>query len=963
MNNDDLKRALSFYQRLKPAGSSYTYVVRLDLPGQRPPNHQAANLDSGLEPFAKALLKQAQKNPTNGIFFTPFGFTHDYHPDGGNLRKHDGYKATCRCLWVDIDVGDGKHYPDVKTALSELLRRSAALPPQILIDSGGGVHAYWVLDQSLTLDRWQVLANRLKQWLQDAGIKGDLGITPDSGRILRLPGTYNMKTGTPRECRMLKDFGGVVSVVDLEAQLPEVSNLETPQLSGLFGAGESITPESERRPSYTEEIVKKCLVLNAIGVSRGANDDEPLWKDALGAIAHTEDADVYAHVLSDGHKDYSAGAVDRKLQERADNKPITCAQLGASYVACHGTDLCAKCPHNGVIKAPISLGYKEPEPEALEKGPPWPLETRADGTYLHSRDRDGNKVIQKVTATRLISARAVVGPDLHGDYINKLICGMERNGRVEERALDIAELGQHATRRYSHLAKNNLTLDDDVIKPVSNGLRSWHRQLQEAGQEVAPVLHLGWFGHKSGEYTGFATGDQFVMRDTADPTPYLEVSELLANSYVAKGSPDVWRTAVQLLIEGQVPELLVPVYAAFASAISPFNTDSAAVVNLFTDQSGVGKTTAMQVAAAVWGDPTVAVNSMNDTVNALANKAATLNNLPLLWDEVRGNEDLDRHMMEFLFRVPQGRSKERMTGDGGKTNTFAKFRLMAVLASNSPINTTALEKGSDAAMARIFSVEMPAGIRYEDPTKRHIFSDLLHNFGHAGPEFVRYVAQHQKQVRALCRQLDDKLRAKHKPKAADRMLVTTMAQLTAAAHILHRIGLVPNDVGGFLSKLETHYESMLQLHERLKSESSSVIPIEQYLNADRVNGIVMSEIAKPKRGKPKNCDDKVLQPPLMGSSIHFELCNKTGELFIDRGHFTSWAAQAYSMFKPFEWERRAMEEGILLDRSVRRQLAAGTRHGTKTQQYCYHIQLPDVGTGGRIYAVDSDDADAEEQTG
>jgi hypothetical protein len=280
---------------------------------------------------------------------------------------------------------------------------------------------------------------------------------------------------------------------------------------------------------------------------------------------------------------------------------------------------------------------------------------------------------------------------------------------------------------------------------------------------------------------------------------------------------------------------------------------------------------------------------------------------------------------------------------------------MAVLASNTPINTTALESGSDAAMARIFSVELPPGIRYDDPTKRHVFSELQYNHGHAGPEFIRYVAQNQSKVRELCRTLDDQLRARHKPKAADRMLVTTMAQLTAAAHICHSIGLIPNNVSDFLYKLESQYEAMLTLHERLKTETSTVIPVEQYLNADRVSGIVVSEMHQPKRGKPKNRDDKVVQPPMMGGSIHFELCAKTGELLIDRGHFTQWASLTYPSFKAYDWERRAEEEGVLLQRNVRRQLAAGTRHGTKTQQYCYHIQLPDVGSGGRVKAVDDDE--------
>lgn len=961
MEKEDLLEALRFMKRVGSLSLGFSYFVMLDRPGGRTPNHQAY-VPRDPKSVGSTLVKQVKKNPTNGVFYTPFAFSERYHPEGGNLRKHDGYKTGCRVLWVDIDIGDGKHYPDMKTGLRELL--SLRVRPNIVVDTGGGLHGYWVLDGGVMLARWAPLAERMKQWLKDSGIKGDLGITPDSGRVLRVPGTYNMKTGTPRRCRVLKDFGDFTRLRALEYSLPEISNLETPSnVSGLFAADDNLVPEEDRRPSYSSEIVNKCLVLNAIGVNRGAGDDEPLWKDALGAIARTEDASAYAHILSDGHKDYHPASVDAKLAERAEHKPITCAQLGESYASCHGVDLCSQCPHNGVVKAPIALGYKDPEPEQLAEGPPWPLELRADGTYLHSKNKDGEKTVQKAMHERLTDARAVYGPGPDQKMIQKLICNIEFLGRASEQTFDILALGNPTMRtRYEHTTTRGLRLNKDTLVPVTDGLSSWYDQLKNAGQAVQPILSLGWFGLHKGEYAGFATGDQFIMRDIQQSEPYLEVSETLAHSYVAQGDVDVWLKAVEQMVAGGVQELLVPVYAAFASVLAPFNTDSSAVVNLFTDQSGVGKTTAMQVAASVWGDPTVAVNSMNDTVNALANKAATLNNLPLLWDEVRGNEDLDRHMMEFLFRIPQGRSKERMTGDGGKSNTFAKFRLMAVLASNMPINTTALEKGSDAAMARIFSVELPPGIKFEDPSKRHAFDDLRSNYGHAGASFVRYVAQNQADVKRMCRALDDKLRAKHKPKAADRMLVTTMAQLTAAAIICGHTGLIRNDVGAFITALEKQYSSMLSLHERLRTETSTVIPIEQYLNGDRVNGIVVSEMQLQKPGKPKNRDDKVVTPPLMGNSgIHYELCDKTGELLVDRGHFQRWANETHPSFKIYDWERRAEEEGILLDRKARVRLAAGTRHASKTQQYCYRVQLPDVGTGGRIKAVtNEEDNDGEE---
>lgn len=968
MDNNDLKEALKFLRRVLPTGHGYSYFVTLDLPGQRPPNHQAFDT-SGLRDTLDKLRKQTNKNPTNGTFFTPFIFSDKYHPEGGNLRKHDDYKVACKCLWVDIDVGEGKHYPTLRDALTALLSAVGDRRPNIMVNTGGGVHAYWVLDQDVPHDRWLMVARRMKQWLSNIGVKGDLGITPDSGRVLRVPFTPNMKTGTPRVSKVVHDDLATTALAMLESDLPEISNLEkgvpAGAITSLFGAPtETMVEEAERRPSYTEEIVKKCLIINATGVSRGKDDNEPLWKDVLGVIARTEDAEAYAHVFSDGHPDYHETFVNQKLVERGEHKPITCSQLRDSYMECHGTDLCASCPHNGTIKSPITLGYRETEPEEVPTTLPFPLELRADGTYLHTKDKDGRRGTEQIMPNRLLSARAVRGKDDDGNYVQRLVCEVELHGVSEERALDMVELSQHRSKKCSHFIDNGMMVKETIVDTVSNGVKSWYNQLVEAGKAVDPVLRLGWYGHTPTlGYAGFATGGDVMIQDPNGEAPYLKIDDPLINSYKQYGDPLSWGRCVETLMSSGIQELMVPVYASFASILTPFNPDPSAVVNIFTEQSGVGKTTAMQVAASVWGNYRAITNSMNDTVNAVANRASVIHNLPLFWDEVRGGDEHDRQMMEFIFRIPQGRSKERMTGGGGATNTYAEYKLMAVLASNQPIITNAMDSGEDAAVARIFSVELPRDIKFVDSQNRHVFGELVHNYGHAGVDFAQYVAEHQKECRALCKKLDDALRAKHKPKAGDRMLLTAMAQLAAAACLLKAQGIVNNDPRAFLACMEHHYLENLKLHKRMATQTRTVVPVEQYMNDSRVNGMVVTELPKSRPGKPKDREDKVVQPPLLGAgSLNYELCSKTGEAILNRSHFQQWAVQNIPQFKAGRWERQAEGEGVLLDRNDRRSLGAGTRHTTKTQHFCYHVQLPDVGTGGRLNVV-PDSAPASDAAG
>ena len=69
-------------------------------------------------------------------------------------------------------------------------RRGSAesrLSPQLVVASGGGVHAYWRLDRELPAAEVESLNRRLAHRLG-----GDMSCT-DRGRIMRMPGSFNQK--------------------------------------------------------------------------------------------------------------------------------------------------------------------------------------------------------------------------------------------------------------------------------------------------------------------------------------------------------------------------------------------------------------------------------------------------------------------------------------------------------------------------------------------------------------------------------------------------------------------------------------------------------------------------------------------------------------------------------------------------------------------------------------------------
>jgi len=131
------------------------------------------------------------------------------------LPRRDGMGGAagvrlCAWLWADIDGGD-----DGPEGAATLLRTACAarsLPaPQIVVLSGGGLHAYWRLAEPVpcrTREEQDQVRRTLRRLVTAIG--GTLPgahadrASAEPARILRLPGTANHKRQTPRPVRLLR---------------------------------------------------------------------------------------------------------------------------------------------------------------------------------------------------------------------------------------------------------------------------------------------------------------------------------------------------------------------------------------------------------------------------------------------------------------------------------------------------------------------------------------------------------------------------------------------------------------------------------------------------------------------------------------------------------------------------------------------------------------------------------------
>lgn len=96
-------------------------------------------------------------------------------------------------IWADVDAND--HDDSKRKALDAVLDFPVA--PQVIVDSGRGIHAYWKLDHLYLFDDVQPIMKGIAK-----RIGGDA--VHDRARILRLPGLSNHKDGGNAPVRLLR---------------------------------------------------------------------------------------------------------------------------------------------------------------------------------------------------------------------------------------------------------------------------------------------------------------------------------------------------------------------------------------------------------------------------------------------------------------------------------------------------------------------------------------------------------------------------------------------------------------------------------------------------------------------------------------------------------------------------------------------------------------------------------------
>jgi len=148
-------------------------------------------------------------------------------------RGRDADVARTGSLWGDVD---GKVFRRGKEEALALLSDWGPLTPSAIVDSGHGFHPYWLLVEPMEVDEARPLMEALRQ-----AINPHLDRVENPSRILRVPGTWNLKNGERLPVRLVhwepqrrfsaEDFEELLDVAGARDRLDESKSAQADRVS------------------------------------------------------------------------------------------------------------------------------------------------------------------------------------------------------------------------------------------------------------------------------------------------------------------------------------------------------------------------------------------------------------------------------------------------------------------------------------------------------------------------------------------------------------------------------------------------------------------------------------------------------------------------------------------------------------------------------------------------------------
>jgi hypothetical protein len=749
------------------------------------------------------------------IWYSPASFR-DAAPDEKKILRGDRTQANAqmvKCVWWDADIhrsGDnkkpGRTYADEAEAMAwvndKLVSEGGVLPPNLVVNSGYGLHLYWVFTDALEPHEWIPYAEALKGALIHHGGKGDIGLSSDSARLLRIPGTFNCKVpDSPAPVMVLPQYSRseydnallwrALSPYKTDAPVIKRTNAPltgTPPALAQVRRGTSSNAAAQTdmptRDRSFARIATKCEQVKQSLANGGDGDSYPLWY--MGFISLTNycsDGAHYAHEIGKHHPKYTQADTDTARQRAKGEQ----AHKGLGAPLCKTFNearpgVCQSCRFAKRVATPLTLGVEGDDPDLP------PGYRRMYGVIEHKvTDKDGSVDWIPVILGDVYEPVVYL---VRGAYCLQFTY-LGPDGREHSVSVDNTDIPYDAGRLITYFARYGVTIYDNA-KHFGTLVMAWLNHLRAACAVRNMEIHpFGWSFNTDGSTNGFAVGGTLYKPDgTNEPAPGGD--RQLVETYEPHGSLEKWKRACDLVLRNR-PDLQIIVGVAFGAPLLEFTGHAGVILSCWSRDSGVGKTSALRVGTAVWAGEK-AMLQLTDTNNAIPYQIGRSKVMPAFWDEVQVGKDEAKETIKLLFQLTQGREKLRLTSnvalrDGGNWKTIV------LISANGPLMDHVIQErgNTDAGALRVFEYEITHPQMPLDTDAAPTIKLAETNYGHAGRIYAAWLAQNSDKARKLVAGLSKAIEKELSPNNGERFYIAGMACVLAGAAVASQLGLANFD--------------------------------------------------------------------------------------------------------------------------------------------------------------------------
>jgi hypothetical protein len=744
-------------------------------------------------------------------------------------KPHKRKKENCAktgVLVLDVDIGaSASKYHTKDEALEALTKFTTALDfkPPLIVDSGYGLHVYWLIKNPMDSKKWEILADYFKKIaiVLDPKLTADTTRIADSAGVLRVPGTRNYrKTDDPQGVKLLQFTEDGDTALDISKKL--FTKGRELNIAVIRPKAKQLIPAASSKlasdlgldvPHNIDAIMQKCNWMRRYAVDiKIASESE--WYAVLGLLKHCyhpkKTARELAHYFSRGHPGYSEEETDRKFEQvrLAQSGPSMCARFGKIV-----PERCVGCKFASMVTSPAQLDqvdlpddrpiliekpYKDinghiskfvaealPMPQPYFRGKSGGIYMNLDGHSVNPNQDDTNTV-RKIYEYDILPLARLQNEDTGEEEI-EIILYLPKDGQKIIRVP--IEYTTEPKRFATYLAARGVLLKQHEILPLINYMIDYIRLIQKTSEARGIYTRFGW-RHPQTPDPIFVLGDGVIKADgTFIPGGTANWLQELKQFASATGNITEWRKAFEINLQYSIPAYQFTMMLGFASPLFALTPYSGMMFNIL-GAGGIGKSTALKFMTSIWGKPTYTHILQKDNSIPVFNKIGYLNSLPVAYDEIT-NLPADQ-TADLAYSITEGRGKERADRSGNTKINFIKWSTILVSCSNLSLyeKIGLAKKGNTAPAYRIFEAKIEETVKEENRLKiEEAIRILDSNYGVAGRMFMQYAVSHNTEIIEKLVKEEERISVEFGLKNVERFWGGMFAAVSVSMDICHELGI------------------------------------------------------------------------------------------------------------------------------------------------------------------------------